>query len=267
MKKIPFAKYHGTANDFIIINHMIDQVIDPEDHNLIKEMCSRRFGIGADGLMILEKGNDVDFNMRYYNADGSPSSMCGNGGRCISLAYKLQNKGTQAKMNFTFGGDLYQSEWLPEKEWISLKMQDLSLISKDNQAYVLDSGSPHYVDFVKDSSLLDVAKIGAEIRYNSRYKKHGINVNYCHYFADRLHVRTYERGVEDETYSCGTGVVASSIAWSEEQGFVEGTHTVSIKTLGGNLAVQFTKTAKGYVDIYLQGPAVKVFEAEYHQLD
>lgn len=271
MKRIPFTKFHGTANDFIIINQLKEEWIDLDDHALIKRMCSRRFGIGADGLMVLEKGKgNIDFFMHYYNSDGSPSSMCGNGGRCISYAYVLSGSrlsAGQKAFKFGFNGDIYESHLLEDPEWISLKMQNLSHIQMIDDAYELDTGSPHFVQFFDEVDNLDVSREGAEIRYNDRYKKEGINVNFCSYRNDRLQVRTYERGVEDETYSCGTGVVASAISLAMKNNFSDGDHSIAIDTLGGELKVRITKQGSLFSDIYLQGPAVKVFEGFYEEVN
>jgi len=259
-KAIPFSKFHGTANDFIIIDHTSEQYIQWDDSKLIKSMCDRRFGIGADGLMMIENSNgESDFEMRYYNADGNISSMCGNGGRCISLAARMLGL-VQNEARFTFNGDSYESTFIDNVNWVSLGMQDVSSISRDGNAYVLDTGSPHYVSFHDNVKEFDVQTLGAAIRTNTNYFEEGINVNFCDFNNGVLTVRTYERGVEDETFSCGTGMVASAIALSEDRMFDIGKHSIKISTLGGELQVMFEKKENIYTNILLQGPAVKVFD-------
>ena len=259
-KEIPFSKFHGTANDFIIIDHTTEQYVAWSDNQLIKLMCDRRFGIGADGLMMIENGSkDIDFEMRYYNSDGQISSMCGNGGRCISLAAKMLGI-VKSEAQFQFNGQIYHSTFLEDKNWVSLGMQDVRDVSKDEKAYVLDTGSPHYVSFYEDVSDMNVSVLGAEIRNNPTYKEKGINVNFCDFKNEILTVRTFERGVEDETFSCGTGIVASVIALCEKEARKDGIYSIPISTMGGNLLVKLTKKDGKYSDILLQGPAVKVFE-------
>lgn len=263
MQEIPFYKYHGTGNDFIIIDHMKNNYLDESDTKLIKSICSRRFGVGGDGLMIIKPSEEYDFEMLYYNSDGNISSMCGNGGRCISKASVNLGYSPKGNIRFMFRNDVYQSHFISDKNWVSLKMQNVENVTMDNNAYVLDTGSPHYVTFINDVENLNVKKVGSEIRYNAIYASNGINVNFC-CFSDKLHVRTYERGVEDETYSCGTGVVASAIANSLKSNLDDGFIETKIATLGGLLSVSFIKEQNSFRDIYLNGPAVKVFTGNFH---
>ncbi len=267
MDKIPYSKFHGTANDFIIINQLDQTWIDLKDKALIQKMCSRRFGIGADGLMVIEKGSEpLDFVMHYFNADGAPSSMCGNGGRCISLAYFMEGLRLAAcpkELTFGFKDAIYHSTILDKNGTIRLKMQDVNSIESSQEPFVLDTGSPHYVSFKDSIESLNVSEEGAKIRYSDHYKLEGINVNFCEIEGDILHVRTYERGVEDETYSCGTGVVASAIAMSIKQGFQDGDYVIPIRALGGELEVHLRKNQLSFSEIYLVGPAVKVSEGWY----
>lgn len=264
---IPFAKYHGTGNDFVIINHLIEQYIDPNDHALIAAICHRRFGIGADGLMIIEKpdARNLDFKMLYYNSDGKPSSMCGNGGRCISSAFlDFQTKTKSNNINFSFSNDIYKSEYLPERGWIQLQMQNVNSIQADGRNFILDTGSPHYVQFRHDIEKLDVKLEGSSIRYSETFKSEGINVNFCQWNGNELLVKTYERGVEDETYSCGTGVVASSIAFAVDQNIEDGKIIVPLLTKGGKLSVSFLKDGQKFSEIKLIGPAVKICDGQYY---
>lgn len=264
-KSIPFLKYHGTGNDFIIIDELNERHVDESDDQLLASMCHRRFGIGADGVMLIRKSDqkNVDFRMLYYNSDGHPSSMCGNGGRCISAAFLHLTKSDKDYVNFSFGDDTYTASLIREMQWLELRMNDVEKVEITSEDYVLDTGSPHYVDFSSEVSLKDVKQEGSIIRNSNRFKKHGINVNFCQWTDSRLLVRTYERGVEDETYSCGTGVVASSIAWSIEQDLPNGEITIPIQTLGGQLAVSFTKKDTSFTEIVLRGPAQRVFEGSY----
>lgn len=263
MIRIEFTKFHGTANDFIIIDERSTDSFDQDNHELIKRMCNRRTGIGADGLMLIVKPEreDVDFEMKYYNSDGRPSSMCGNGGRCITLAAASRSLFFQ-RARFLFMDQVYLANYDVEDNWVSLKMQDVRQITKGD-AYVLDTGSPHYVTFVKSIADVDVKKQGSEIRYSPAFEKSGINVNFVNFENDVLHVLTYERGVEDETYSCGTGVVASAISLGEHMGFEDGIHLINISTKGGKLEVSYEKKNGVYQHIFLRGPAVKVYTGVY----
>ncbi len=257
--KIPFFKYQGTGNDFVIIDQRIKKYVEASNQALIERMCDRRFGIGADGLMLIEPSNETDFEMIYFNADGRTSSMCGNGGRCIvSLAAKLGI----FKGSCTFDAiDGIHKARVEKDGSVALKMNDVSVINKDASAYVLDTGSPHYVRFADDIASLDMVDQGRTVRYNDTYKANGINVNLVEWQDDILQVRTYERGVEDETFSCGTGVVASALSLAEH---VKGiSDQVNIKTKGGLLKVSFEKNGSNYQNIWLIGPATYVYEGVF----
>lgn len=266
MAKIGFSKYHGTANDFIIIDKASTDSFDLKDSTLIREMCDRRTGIGADGLMLIlsSKREDVDFEMTYFNADGNPSSMCGNGGRCITLAAAHRSLIFE-RARFLFGNDIYFSSFDPSTNWVSLKMQNVTRIESFKEDFILDTGSPHYVKFSDISLDIDVKKEGSEIRYSSRFVDEGINVNFVEFKDNTLKVLTYERGVEDETYSCGTGVVASAIALAEKNNFDPGIHSIPIRTKGGELEVSFDKKVDFYENIFLKGPAVKVYDGVFEK--
>lgn len=263
--KILFTKFHGTGNDFIIINQLRYQWIDDQDREIIKKMCHRRFGIGADGLMLINPCLDGinHFEMKYYNSDGLPSTMCGNGGRCITYAYSLLNIIQENKIKFLFLGDNYQGILDLKDKTVTIDMQQVDEVFKDGESYVLDTGSPHYVQFLENISRLDVRSEGAKIRNNNTYKSKGINVNFCTWKDGVLNVKTYERGVEDETYSCGTGVVAASIALITHLKEKDGIYNININTLGGHLKVQALKEGSKFSQIKLTGPAVKVFEGIY----
>lgn len=257
--KIPFFKYQGTGNDFVIIDQRVNRYILASDQSLIELMCDRRFGIGADGLMLIEPSERTDFEMIYFNADGRTSSMCGNGGRCIvSLAAKLGI--FEGSCTFDAIDGIHEAK-IETDGSVALKMNNVSTISKDETAYILDTGSPHYVRFDDDVDSLDMVSEGRSVRYNETYKDQGINVNLVHWQDSVLQVRTYERGVEDETFSCGTGVVASALSLAEH--IEDSLDQVSIKTKGGQLKVTFEKHGQSYQNIWLIGPATYVYEGVF----
>lgn len=260
MKKLPFCKYHGTGNDFIMIdNRSKNFVLGSPDQLAI--LCDRRFGIGADGLILLEESDTKDFKMIYFNADGKEGSMCGNGGRCTTAfahAIGLIEKSTTFE---AVDGD-HEARILEKTDQgsiVSLKMNDVLIIERESNNYILDTGSPHYITFVKNAAETDVFGEGKKIRYNSRFKEKGINVNFIEPGNGTLKIRTYERGVEDETWSCGTGSVAAALALELEGKTISG-KPVEVITKGGKLWVDFTRNDDVFSDIWLTGPAVKVFE-------
>jgi diaminopimelate epimerase len=253
--QLHFYKYQGTGNDFIIIDNRAGThtLTTRQIHNL----CDRRFGIGADGLMLYETKKGYDFEMKYYNADGKPGSMCGNGARCI-VAFARTFHPQQHAFHF-LAPDGGHEAVIAENGWINLKMTDVETLQEFRGDAVLDTGSPHYVKNVQDVKHLDVFREGRQIRYSNDFKEKGINVNFVEELVgNNLFVRTYERGVEDETYSCGTGVTAAALVNARnERGF----NRVEIETLGGHLAVEFDKTGDDrFENIWLCGPADFVFE-------
>ena len=256
---IPFCKYQGTGNDFVMIDQRDQQYINSDDHETIAKICDRKFGIGADGLILLENLEGHDFNMIYFNADGRQSSMCGNGGRCITaFANELRIVSQQAKFNAIDG--LHLSMILNDGD-VSLQMQDVTDIAFENDHYVLNTGSPHFVAFVEDVDDIDVKVLGANIRYSAKYKDEGINVNFVEESEEGLIVATYERGVEDETLSCGTGVTAAALAFAKKNKVKD---VVNIQTKGGHLKVSFeTEDFVKFENIFLIGKAEKVFEGTY----
>lgn len=255
--QLQFDKYQGTGNDFILIDNR-DSTIKLSVAQ-IAFLCDRRFGIGADGLMLLENAEGYDFRMVYYNADGNESTMCGNGGRCIvAFAKKLG----VIRNNTSFVAiDGPHTASVNEDGTVSLQMQDVEEVLYADGYTQLNTGSPHYVVFVDDVNATDVFNTGRSIRNSERYQPKGINVNFVQRLADGgIHVRTYERGVEDETYSCGTGVTAAAIAAS---GNATGHIRTDIKTPGGNLLVSFDKKdASHIVNVILHGPATYVYSGE-----
>ena len=253
---IQFYKYQGTGNDFIIIDNRLKTVDLKEEQ--IRDLCDRRFGIGADGLMLLNPSAEHDFEMKYYNSDGREGSMCGNGGRClVKFAYDMGIR--KAEYVFNASDGMHEAEIDPDGT-VSLKMKDVENVEVLHGAFIMNTGSPHYVKMVTDVMNTDVFKKGREIRYSKDFEKEGVNVNFVEQLPDedKILVRTYERGVEDETYSCGTGVTAAAIVcYHNENGF----NDVQVKTLGGTLTVEFDRIDDShYNNIWLSGPAEKVFD-------
>ena len=256
---IQFYKYQGTGNDFIILDGRTEQ--PSLNESTIAKWCDRRFGIGADGLMVVLNPTEAgaDFTMKYYNADGKEGSMCGNGGR--SMVQFVVDQGL-AKQRYKFNAvDGWHEAFVDDNGWVHLHMNSVSQVeSTDTNSYKLNTGSPHWVQFVESIEEYPVVDAGQAIRYSSAFKKEGINVNFIEWQGEKLFVRTYERGVEGETYSCGTGVTAAALVSKKH---APGTNRVAIKTLGGSLAVQFHANEDGsFQDIWLQGPAKFVFKGE-----
>ncbi|PTX43777.1 diaminopimelate epimerase [Christiangramia gaetbulicola] len=257
--KLTFYKYQGTGNDFVMIDNR-DLIISKNDTKLINHLCDRKFGIGADGLILLENPEDEkdDFKMVYFNADGNESSMCGNGGRCL-VAFARFLGIIEDTARFTAIDGVHEAT--VKNGIVSLKMQDVSEVSNNEDFLFLDTGSPHHVIFSENIGLRDIKKDGAKVRYSERYANGGTNVNFVEPISsDSFSVRTYERGVEDETLSCGTGVTAVAIA-AYESGKTT-SEKVSLITPGGDLSVRFKKSENGYSDIWLSGPAEQVFKGE-----
>jgi len=256
--KIEFYKYHGTGNDFIILDNR-QNIYNGITTRQVNFLCHRHFGIGADGLMMLSEKSGFDFEMTYFNSDGNLSSMCGNGGRCIvRFASMLGIKKT--KYNFIAVDGEHKAEIDLNGE-VRLKMKDVNKVEFSYTYYILNTGSPHYVKNVRDASQVNVVAEGREIRNSKEFAKEGINVNFVETINDdTIYVRTYERGVEDETYSCGTGVTAAAlISAHNDKGF----NRVEVKTLGGKLSVEFEKISeKEFENIWLCGPAEMVFKGE-----
>ena len=254
-----FAKYQGTGNDFVLIDDRAnpgrDETFPAANQALVERLCHRRFGIGADGLILLRNDPDYDFRMVYFNADGAEGSMCGNGGRCIvRFAHDLGLFESETRFIAVDGEHVA----VVCEEDIFLKMSAVSGIEERDSLTFLNTGSPHVVRFVDDLESLDVVAEGRTIRYHSAFQPGGTNVNFAQVIDDNtLFVRTYERGVEDETYSCGTGVTAVALVAHQQLSMPD---PVFIQTLGGNLRVSFNAHPNNQFDnIYLIGPAKRVF--------
>lgn len=252
-KNLPFFKYQGTGNDFILFDNR-SLLFPKNDTKLVARLCDRKFGIGADGLMLLEDDDSTDFRMVYYNADGREGSMCGNGGRCmVDFAHYLGVIEDSAIFRAVDG--LHTAQWEPGV--VRLQMQDVVEIREKPQYVFLDTGSPHHVQIVENVEEFDVHGEGRRLRYGL-YGEGGSNINFVEQLGEDIFaVRTYERGVEAETLSCGTGVTAVALGM-HHLGRTTG-DTISLKTKGGLLEVGFKKTEKGYTDITLKGPVSQVF--------
>ena len=253
---IEFYKYQGTGNDFIMIDDR-ESRFNIHDNALISALCERRMGIGADGLILLRNHERLDFEMIYFNADGNQSSMCGNGGRCIIAFAELLGIIEKETVFMAIDGE-HRGEITDD--CIALQMQDVSNIEGVGDGLVLDTGSPHYVEVVDSLDNLNVDKAGRKIRNSAPFKKEGINVNFVLDSAD-LQVRTYERGVEGETLSCGTGVVATVLAMYYAN-CIKDTF-VKVKTQGGELSVSFEVVKGFYQNIWLRGEASMIYAGEF----
>lgn len=255
--EVSFYKYQGTGNDFVMIDNRISR-FPKEDIEFVKKLCDRRFGIGADGLILLEEHPSLDFRMIYYNADGNLSSMCGNGGRCIvKFAKQLGVIGDLAKFEAVDG--IHEATVVDDR--VLLRMTDVkNIIVSENHTF-LDTGSPHHVELVEDLKNFNVKINGASIRHTT-YGTEGANVNFVENIGEAVFsVRTYERGVEDETLSCGTGVTAVALSLFETKNVTS--NTVTLETLGGMLTVRFDHDNGVYKNIYLEGPATFVYKGTW----
>jgi diaminopimelate epimerase len=269
-KSMQFYKYHGAGNDFIMLDQRTEQWLTRADQAQVAHLCHRRFGIGADGLILLQTHPEAGYEMVYFNSDGSESTLCGNGGRCfVAFAHALGLvNGTHFRFMAIDGvheAVIQPAAEVGQPDWVELHMHDVEMIqSVDNQSFVLNTGSPHFVQFTQDVGTLDVDREGCAIRQSPPYAKEGINVNFVEPIANQgIRIRTYERGVEAETLACGTGVTAAALAWALQQNQPAGTYEQAVEAEGGHLAVRYTRQPDGpFTDIWLCGPAQRVFEGE-----
>lgn len=255
---ITFYKYQGAGNDFIMIDNR--NLFFKNNTKLVAKLCHRRFGIGADGLILLENHPDaaIDFKMVYFNSDGNESTLCGNGGRCI-VAFAKQLGIIKKSCNFLAIDGLHQAHF--EADLVSLSMPDVNLITTYGpESFFLDTGSPHHIDFVENTSGIQVKTRGSEIRNSKLYGKAGSNINFVEVQDNYLKIRTYERGVEDETLACGTGVTAAAIA-AHYANKIDADQ-VSVLAEGGDLKVRFSCQNTKYFNIQLIGTAEFVFKGE-----
>lgn len=253
MQRFHFFKYQGTGNDFIMIDNR-EKLFPKADLELISRLCDRKFGIGADGVILIEEDAEVDFEMIYYNPDGS-QSLCGNGSRC-AVMFANQLGLIEQKTLFRAIDGLHEA--FISNERVHLLMHDVEGFEKIDDAFLIDTGSPHYVKYVSDLATKDMVSEGRKVRYSERFSADGVNVNLIEPVEDGLSIRTYERGVEGETLSCGTGCTAAALAYGLEKDI----ESVTLHAMGGDLEVSFKKVNGGFEDIYLIGPAQHVFEGE-----
>ena len=253
-----FVKYQGTGNDFVIVDNR-DNSFPIEDHSLIAQLCHRNYGIGADGFIAIESDTTSDFFMRYFNADGHEGSLCGNGSRCaVHYAHALGL--TQKEVVFRAADGLHQATFVGDE--VALSLHAVTDWNTHDETLFIDTGSPHHLVFVDDVASVDVAKKGTAIAHGAPYFADGTNVNFIEVTsADGLHVRTFERGVEAETLSCGTGVTAAAIGAHISKRTTS--KNISIQTKGGKLTVSFLATSNGYEAVVLQGPATAVFKGQW----
>jgi diaminopimelate epimerase len=253
---ITFNKYQGAGNDFIIIDNR-KGLINPDDIKLINKLCDRRFGIGADGLILVSDITNGDFEMKYFNSDGKLGSMCGNGGRCVAHFSKKSGIAGDKQKFLAFDG-IHEASI--NQDIVRLQMADVNDYKIINGNYFLNTGSPHYVVFTEGVEKLDVSTKGRELRWAPEFAPGGTNVNFAEIINDTLFLRTFERGVEEETLACGTGITASAIASVLSGRFVSA--PVKVKARGGDLKVEFDVKDGKVSNIWLTGPATFVFEGE-----
>lgn len=261
---IQFAKYEGAGNDFILIDNR-EGIFTP-DAQRIARLCDRHFGIGADGLMTLSRSTEEDCAMRYFNADGSEGEMCGNGARCFALFAEHLGVGGEHKY-FTAVDGLHTATIRRTKGTagsVELSLGDVREIRSGNGWWFLNTGVPHYVEFVEALDAVDVCGRGRAIRYDTARFDRGTNVNFVHVEGNgRISVRTYERGVEAETLACGTGATAAALITN--YALQPDTTRYEITVPGGVLSVRFSREphTEHYTNIRLTGPARRVFEGEF----
>jgi len=264
MDVMKFQKWQGAGNDFIVLDNRNHQA-DGLDSQKINKLCDRHFGIGADGLILMsEPDAGYDFNMLFFNPDGFPAEMCGNGGRCITaMAYELGMIGKEARFLTTDG--VHEARVI-RPDWIRLKMKEVEKVERVEpgvlQGVFLNTGVPHLVMFVDSIEGIDVEQVGRKYRYDARFAPGGTNVNFVQVLGNNLKVRTYERGVERETLACGTGNIAAAIA--TEWLFKAGYSVYNCHAAGGDLTVTFQQLPSGhFTDVWLEGPATRVFEGSF----
>ncbi|MBE0639587.1 MAG: diaminopimelate epimerase [Bacteroidales bacterium] len=258
--ELKFYKYHGAGNDFIMIDNR-ERFFNPEATTITK-LCHRFFGIGADGLILLEHHPEADFRMRYFNSDGREATMCGNGGRCC-VAFARFLGLVKSDANFIAADGRHVAVILSEYDTsvvVKLKMSDVVNIQKFDEGFFLDTGSPHLVRFIENVNDLDVNAEGRKIRTMSKWGTDGVNVNFVELKSGDVHGRTYERGVENETLSCGTGAIAMALA-VYSNGFMTDSPLL-IHAPGGQLKVHFNAVDHYFSNIWLEGPAERVFEGK-----
>jgi len=254
-----FYKYEGCGNDFVIVDERIKELKLTESQ--IVTLCDRRFGIGADGILLLRNHPEYDFQMIYYNADGSRATMCGNGARCLSaFAHKINAIGVKGKFIADDGPHSTEILWIEDAvTQVAITMKDATPDQSTEEHVFINTGTPHYVLFVEDINAIDVVATGRKIRYDQQYAPVGTNVNFVQLTPKEILVRTYEKGVEDETLACGTGVTASAMAAALKTG----KNAFDVKVKGGHLHVSFIRKDNAFTHVVLTGPARLVFQGEF----
>lgn len=253
---LPFWKYQGTGNDFVMIDNR-QNIFDASNEELIATLCDRRFGIGGDGLILIEQDKEEDFKMVYFNSDGKESTMCGNGGRCI-VAFAKQLGIINESCRFTAVDGLHYAT-IDKEEIVSLQMVNVNEVEVKEKGVFLNTGSPHHVEIVRNLAYFDVYKKGLQIRTSESYAPQGTNVNFVEQEGpNHFRIRTFERGVEDETLSCGTGATAVALAM-HALGKVD-QQEIRIEVEGGELVVSFEYKDERYQNVFLKGPATFVFQ-------
>ena len=258
--KIKFYKYQATGNDFIIIDNR-NQDINLTEEN-IRFLCDRHFGIGSDGLILLENSQEADFAMQFFNPDGSGGMMCGNGGRSI-VRFAFDLGIIKISCSFIAPDGLHFAEINAEN--IKLKMVIPTLFQEFEDGYYINTGTSHFVSFENSVENINLLEKGRALRYDERFSPYnGCNVNFVEETSlNNIKIRTYERGVEDETLACGTGICAAALTYSIEKQLSKGKHTINISAKGGELQVEFKKNNDNTFSApYLIGEAKKVFGGE-----
>jgi diaminopimelate epimerase len=254
MASIPFYKYQGTGNDFIVVDNR-ELGLRPKQSQIVAA-CDRKFGVGSDGLILIEKGDGVDFYMNFFNPDGS-QSFCGNGSRCAVRFFQAHLGGGDELL---FGAiDGVHSAKRAANGWIEILMRPVSGVDRDAEDFVVQTGSPHFVKYVENTEAFDLIPFARGVRYGPVYGEKGINVNVVEEATAHIRMRTYERGVEDETLSCGTGVTAAALTYALKH---EDAQEVEVITRGGALKVKWERHERGFKDILLCGPAQEVFSGQ-----
>ena len=253
--KISFNKFNGAGNDFIIIDNRDNDI--KVNSSLVSLLCNRNFGVGADGVIVIKNCKKSDFEILHFTPDGEIGSLCGNGSRCaVSFAHK--NKIIENKTTFKAFDGFHNAEIL-NNNLIKMEMNIISDIIENEYGIWVDTGSPHLVIRSDDTESLNVYNSAREIRYNDYYRDEGVNVNFVEKIDDeKFKIRTYERGVEDETLACGTGSTASAICMNYLN--ITNKNKITMECKGGNLFVEFNSEEKEYSKIYITGPANFVFE-------
>ena len=257
--KLKFSKYHGAGNDFVMVN----AITSPADltDDTVKAICDRRTGIGADGLIMILPSEKYDFRMKYYNCDGHESTFCGNGGRCVA-AFAVEEGLCQQHLEYEAIDGVHKAILTKNSDneyMVSITMRDINSWNIDENRLLINTGSPHYVTRVNNLKGFDVRKHGAEIRHDKKISQDGVNVDFMELIDNQYYIRTFERGVEDETLACGTGVTASAIAAS----LWYGGDNINIRTILATLNVRFEKTENSIKNIVLSGPATHVCDGFY----